>query len=257
MCRRFSHSTTLLAVISSTGSTAFLLAAEQGHLGCLKLLVNAAQLNQVSFRGNTPLILAAEYRHPECVDFLIRSQADLYWQNIKGESLGLAWWDSFPSVEDCIADPEPTFGTGPELREVFGYIGDGGTVEYRTMSVEAAKAECIARQDCRGITFAFRRQCDSLQATQGECAADDGDIQVVEFKNHSHTSPSIAVLLSFIQAAAATRRGSAFFPSSAGLCTSSTPPATQQRASRFTNFRLILQFPVPHGPRRDALEKSP
>ena len=74
------------SIVTSTGASAFLLAAEEGHIACVKLLFAEAQLNKPSFRGNTPLILAAQAGHPEIVTYLIRNGVELDSINLKGET---------------------------------------------------------------------------------------------------------------------------------------------------------------------------
>ena len=60
------------------GATAAVLAADKGHLGCLRALCeNGANLNKAALNGCTPVCAAAQQGHVDCVRFLKEAGCDM------------------------------------------------------------------------------------------------------------------------------------------------------------------------------------
>lgn len=59
------------------GNTAMMIAAQNGHVDLVKLLIRKqANLNARNLKGNTALHMAIEYEYIECVDLLLDAGAD-------------------------------------------------------------------------------------------------------------------------------------------------------------------------------------
>ena len=73
---------------SHTGNIALAIAAKNGNLGCLKVLLKArfGQINSHSPKGNTPLSLAISEGHADCVKLLLAEGADPDLANFNGET---------------------------------------------------------------------------------------------------------------------------------------------------------------------------
>ena len=143
---------------------------------------------------------------------------------VKGASLGLTWFDFYKTEEQCARLPSA-------LQAKQGYLSDGGTIEYRTMPVEAAKAECSSRQDCVGITYQVNTaQCGS----GGDFQSCKEDVQEIEFKNHSSFSED-ARWRTFVKA----HRDVSFYPVS---CHTSTYPEGAER-NHLTAEQALVCWP--------------
>lgn len=75
------------------GDTLLTIAAANGHLDCVKLLIDChASVNEYNNDGTTALMWAAREGHADCVDLLVDSDADLNLRDSDGAT-ALMWAD--------------------------------------------------------------------------------------------------------------------------------------------------------------------